>query len=152
MKTTEITEILASHKLWIENQPDGKRANLRGANLSDADLSVANLRGANLSGANLSGANLSGANLSVANLRGANMSDATLRQLQGLRVAACHWSNHGEKGRLLNAAEIHGKLMFFCGCFKGDEESLREYITADNSNYAASRTKALEFLLSCFES
>jgi hypothetical protein len=141
---------------------DLRDADLRGANLCGADLRGADLRDANLRGANLRGANLRGAYLWDANLRGANLCgadlrdaylwDANLNQLRGLRVAACHWSNHGETGRVLNAAEIHGKLMFFCGCFKGDEESLRKYITADKPEYAASRTKALEFLLSCFES
>ena len=52
----ELKEILRLHKLWLDNSPDGERANLRGANLRGADLCGANLRGANLSGANLSGA------------------------------------------------------------------------------------------------
>ncbi len=65
---TELAEVLKSHRLWIENDPDGKRANLRGANLRGADLCGADLCDADLSGANLRGANLRGADLSGANL------------------------------------------------------------------------------------
>lgn len=44
----ELNEILLKHKLWLEGDSSGVKAN----------LSWANLRGANLSGADLSGANL----------------------------------------------------------------------------------------------
>ena len=78
MKRKKITQeeldlFLRKHKLWLEDDPEGEMADLRGANLSEA-----NLRGANLSGANLSEANLSGANLRWANLRWANLSEANL--------------------------------------------------------------------------
>ena len=69
---TELLEILAQHKLWLNNE-GGTRANL-----SDANLRYANLRYANLSGANLSGADLSGADLSNADLSNADLSDANL--------------------------------------------------------------------------
>lgn len=90
-----ITKVLDLHKKWLNNEPGGMRANLRGvnlcdanlrgvnlmdANLTEANLSFANLKGANLRGAilvnaNLRGANLTGANISFANLKGANLSD-----------------------------------------------------------------------------
>jgi hypothetical protein len=54
------------------------RAYLSGANLSEADLSEANLSRAYLSRANLSEAYLSEADLSEANLSGANLSEADL--------------------------------------------------------------------------
>ena len=81
MTPEKLTEILAEHKLWLNNEKGGVRANLSKANLRWADLSKANLRGANLrgadlSGADLSGADLSGADLSKANLRGADLSGA----------------------------------------------------------------------------
>ena len=68
MTKEELALILDKHKKWLNDDPDGKRADLsgadlRGASLSDADLSGANLRRADLSDADLSGANLSGANL-----------------------------------------------------------------------------------------
>jgi len=125
MQTIDLPEILKLHKLWLEKHPDGRRADLRCANLS----------GAYLSGAYLSGANLSSANLSEAH---------------GIRLAACHWTAHGERGRLLSAVEIEGEVTFFCGCYQGNERSLREYISMHNPEHASSRTKALEFLLSCF--
>ena len=59
MKTytkAELDEILKLHKLWLEDNGKGARANLRWANLSSANLSSANLSSANLSWANLSSA------------------------------------------------------------------------------------------------
>jgi uncharacterized protein YjbI with pentapeptide repeats len=75
---TELQEALRLHRLWLQDDPEGVRADLSGANLSGADLSGAVLSKANLSGADLSWANLSGANLS-----GANLSEA-----KGLPIAA----------------------------------------------------------------
>lgn len=79
----DLNKILDLHKKWLGNNPDGVRANLRGAdlrgaNLGGADLSRANLRLANLSGANLRLANLSRANLSGADLIGADLRGADL--------------------------------------------------------------------------
>ena len=99
MKKEKLTKILAAHKLWLADEPNGRRADLRsadlicadlgGANLRDAglicadlsgaDLIWADLRGADLRDADLSGANLSGANLRDADLRSADLSDADLR-------------------------------------------------------------------------
>ena len=84
MNVTKLKVILDQHKLWIESDADGKRANFRGADLRDADLRGANLRdadlwGANLEGADLRGADLRGADLRGADLRGANLRDADLR-------------------------------------------------------------------------
>ena len=81
MTPEKLAEILAAHKLWINDEKGGVKADLSGADLSEADLRWANLSGANLSGANLrwanlSGANLSGADLSKADLSGANLSGA----------------------------------------------------------------------------
>jgi uncharacterized protein YjbI with pentapeptide repeats len=78
VKQEELNEYLRLHKLWIENDPEGKIADLYGANLSGANLSGANLSRADLSRANLSGAYLSGANLSGAYLSGANLKNTIL--------------------------------------------------------------------------
>ena len=80
MECEKLQEILEKHKRWLNNEPDGERANLRRADLSGADLIGANLSGADLSGADLIGANLSRANLSDANLRRADLSGADLRR------------------------------------------------------------------------
>ena len=57
MKQTQLNEILAEHKKWL-NGKDRERANLRGADLWEANLRGADLRGANLREANLREANL----------------------------------------------------------------------------------------------
>ena len=59
MSTLDLRETLRLHKLWLEVNSAGKRA----------DLSDADLRGADLSGADLSGAYLSGADLRGAKIR-----------------------------------------------------------------------------------
>lgn len=66
MEKEKLDEILSLHKKWLSGDPDGVRADLRGADLRGADLRRANLSGADLRVANLSGADLSGANLSGA--------------------------------------------------------------------------------------
>ena len=63
MREKLLREILECHKKWINDEPGGKRADLRGANLWEANLWEADLRGADLRGANLRGANLWEANL-----------------------------------------------------------------------------------------
>ena len=79
MENKKLKEILKLHKMWLNNEDGGQRANLSGANLSGADLSDADLRYANLLGAYLSDADLRYANLSGADLSGAYLSDADLR-------------------------------------------------------------------------
>lgn len=49
MAAEKLKEILDKHKLWLNDEAGGCKADLRGANLSEADLSEADLRGANLS-------------------------------------------------------------------------------------------------------
>ncbi|MBR2132045.1 MAG: pentapeptide repeat-containing protein [Oscillospiraceae bacterium] len=69
----ELEQFLRKHKLWLDDDPEGERANLSEADLREADLSGANLSEADLREADLSGANLIGADLSGANLSGANL-------------------------------------------------------------------------------
>ena len=78
MTSLEIKTILEEHSKWLENNKNGKCADLTRADLRGANLKGANLRGANLKGANLRGANLKGANLKEADLKGANLKEADL--------------------------------------------------------------------------
>ena len=82
----KLNSILNKHKIWLLNDPEGKRADLHGADLRGAKLSGANLYGANLIGANLREANLYGADLYGADLSGADLSEANL-MLADLRGA-----------------------------------------------------------------
>ena len=63
MNGEKLKEILELHKKWLNNEEDGKKADLRGANLTYADLRGANLRGADLEKADLRGADLEKADL-----------------------------------------------------------------------------------------
>ena len=44
MKQEELNETLRLHKLWIDGEASGKKANLQGANLQEANLQVADLQ------------------------------------------------------------------------------------------------------------
>ena len=85
MKANDLKTILEKHKMWLNDEDGGEKADLSGADLSGADLSGADLYGAdlreaNLRGADLSEANLYGADLSEANLYGADLYGADLRE------------------------------------------------------------------------
>ena len=43
MEQKKLDEILEKHQKWLDNEPDGEQADLRGANLQGADLREANL-------------------------------------------------------------------------------------------------------------
>ncbi len=116
----ELKTILDNHVKWLNSDPSGIRANLRFADLSSADLSSADL------------------------------SFSNLQEIQGTPFAQVSWTKHGERGRMLSAVKLPGGLRFFCGCFKGTELELREYITNGAAEHRESRTKALDFILSCF--
>ena len=75
----ELKTILEKHQKWLNDEPDGERANLVYANLERANLEGAYLEGANLEGAYLEGANLVYANLEGAYLKGANLEGAYLK-------------------------------------------------------------------------
>ena len=70
----ELNEILQKHKMWLNNDKGGERADLRGADLRSIHLRFADLRFADLRGTDLKNADLRGADLSDANLRGADLS------------------------------------------------------------------------------
>jgi len=75
----DLKAILEKHKKWLNDEPDGERANLQGVDLQGAILRGAILQGAILQGANLRWADLREANLREANLRGAILQGANLQ-------------------------------------------------------------------------
>ena len=81
MKTisnNDLKEILRKHVLWLNDDPEGERADLRWANLNEADLYKADLYGADLSEADLSEADLRWSNLYKADLSEADLSGAKI--------------------------------------------------------------------------
>ena len=145
---------------------DLSSADLRFANLRSADLSFANLSSTNLHSADLSSANLSFANLRFANLRSAdlhsadlssvdlsfaNLCAANLSSAENLLYSACYFSDPGEFGRQLLAVKIGEGIKLFCGCFKGDEKELRDYIEKGDEDLKESRLLALETVLKLIE-
>lgn len=88
---------------------------------------------------------LSGANLREANLNGADLSGADLREALGIKYVQISWSGHGEAGRQLSAVVINAEPRYFCGCWQGTIEELREFIASGEDQYKASRTIAADF-------
>ena len=103
MNQEEIKAVLDQHEIWLQNNNEGKMADLQGADLQGADLQGANLQGANLQGANLQGANLRGVDLQRANLQRANLQDANM-QRANLQEANMQGAN-------LRRADLHGAEM-----------------------------------------
>ncbi len=91
----KLEKILEKHVKWLNNEPDGGRANLSGADLSGTNLICAHLSGANLGGADLIGADLNGADLIGANLNRADLNEANIS-----------WANLSEAD--LRAANLNG--------------------------------------------
>ena len=104
--------------------------------------------GADLSEADLSGANLRRADLSEADLRWADLSGADLSGAVGITFAQVSFNWHGEIGRQLSAIKIDDAVVLFCGCFKGSEADLIEYIENGDERYKQSRTVALNVVMS----
>jgi hypothetical protein len=113
MTQTEINEILAQHKLWLDGTVGGERADLRGANLVDANLADANLVDAILDGANLRGADLSRANLVDANLVDAILDGADLRgaDLRGANLRGADLSRANLVDAILDGANLDAPIV-----------------------------------------
>ena len=113
MTSAEIKTILEEHSKWLENNKNGKCADLRGVDLSKEDLGCADLRGANLTGVtlretDLRDANLTGAELSRADLRWANLRYATLRcaDLRGANLRCADLRGADFRGATLRMADL----------------------------------------------
>ena len=76
MNQNKLNEILKKHQLWLNDQKDGERADLRGEDLSRADLSGVKLTGADFRGADFRGVKLVCADLSRADFRGVKLTGA----------------------------------------------------------------------------
>ncbi len=102
MNEKEIKKTLALHKLWLDGDKKGVRAN----------LSYADLRGADLRGANLSRADLFEADLSVADLRGADLSNSSLyrAKLNGADLRGANLSGADFRAALLSRANLSNTI------------------------------------------
>lgn len=78
MEQKKLDEVLQLHKMWLNGEEEGKRADLQGANLQGAYLLGAYLLGANLRDVDLWGANLRGVDLRDVDLWGVDLRDADL--------------------------------------------------------------------------
>ena len=114
MKDYELNKILDLHKKWLNNEPDGVRADLRETDLREADLSRADLRRADLGGADLCDANLYGTDLRETNLREADLRDANLLEanLCGTTLFGANLYAADLRGADLNKANLYGANLY----------------------------------------
>ena len=110
MEASKLKEILEKHKMWLNGEEGGEKANLSGADLRGADLYRANLRGASLRGASLRRANLSGADLRGADLREADLRGANLicADLNGAYLRWADLSGADLRGSDISKADLRG--------------------------------------------
>ena len=78
MNKNKLDEILNLHKLWLNDDPKGRRADLTDAILTNADLTNAILTNAKLWYADLTNADLTNAILTNADLTNADLTNADL--------------------------------------------------------------------------
>ena len=79
MTQEELDKTIQLHQKWLNNDPEGVRANMSGANMRSTNMRDANMSGANMRSTNMRGADMSGANMRDADMRWADMSGADMR-------------------------------------------------------------------------
>ena len=114
MTKKELRLVLDLHRKWLNNEPDGVRADLRETDLREADLSRADLRRADLGGADLCDANLYGTDLRETNLREADLRDANLLEanLCGTTLFGANLYAADLRGADLNKANLYGANLY----------------------------------------
>ena len=105
MEKAELNEILKLHKMWLENEYGGKRADLR-----KADLSEANLRGADLRGADL---------------RKADLRWASVANISGYHVISCQLNTSRKNNPINYWVDLD---VITTGCFQGSLEALKKAV------------------------
>ena len=118
----DLKEILRKHALWLNNDPEGEKADLSGADLTGADLRGVYLYKADLSGAGLRWADLWGADLSKADLSKADLTGADLYKANLYR-ADLRWANLNEadlRWANLNEADLYKADLWGADLSKAD--------------------------------
>lgn len=141
MTSAEIKTILEEHSKWLEDNKNGKYANLRGANLRNEDLRDADLRNADLGEADLRGADLRWADFEGANLRGTDLYYPIACPEEGSFIAWKKAENCIVKLEVLEDAKRSSAAGRKCRCDKAKVVAIEEkdgsesHITEVNSNY-----------------
>ena len=121
MNQNKLNEILKKHQLWLNDQKDGERADLRGEDLSRADLSGVKLTGADFRGADFRGVKLVCADLSRADFRGVKLTGADLSHaklldadFRGVKLTGADFLGADFLGANLRDAVLEGALLRNC--------------------------------------
>ena len=139
METSKLKEILEKHKMWLNGEEGGERADLKETDLRRVDLNGANLRVADLREADLRGANLIGADL-----RGTYGIPAICCPEEGSFIGFKKAGDYIVKLLILDNAKRLSATSRKCRCSKAKVLSITELdgsetdITEINSNYDSS--------------
>lgn len=104
------------HKLWLNKEELGIRAELRGIDLRYADLRYVDLRYADLYDANLYGANLNWTNT---------------QDIKGINIISIQFNTTRKNNKLSYWVELG---IWTTGCFQGNEQELRKSIEEKHGN------------------
>jgi uncharacterized protein YjbI with pentapeptide repeats len=100
MNEKEIAEILEKHAKWLNNEPGGKKAVLRGSDLHGCNLRYSNLSNSDLHGCDLSHRDLSNSILSHSDLSYSDLinSDLSHSDLSNSNLHGCNLINSDLSG------------------------------------------------------
>lgn len=150
MTKKKLKKVLKLHQKWLQDKPNGVRADLseedlQWVDLSNADLREAFLAGANLRMADLSKANLSDADLSYANLSCANLQYADLKNanLLGTHLWGADLKLAANTPFVPLACPDHGEFTAFkiCNCYALGPLCIKLLIPADAKRSSATTRK-----------
>ena len=146
MEMTELKNILALHKKWLNEEEDGKRADLHGSDLDDicldnvdfrhANLKCASFRGAVITNSDFRSADLYGADFRGAFLQGSDFASANLKNADFTWANLCDadFLNADLTGAYLGEANLKGVdfdyscLPLWCGSLDAhfDDKQLKQ--------------------------
>jgi len=72
--------------------------------------------------------------------------DTTMASCSGVKYAMASFTGYGVRNRVLLAIEIDGVAIYNCGCFRGTERGLIDWIYSDSGEYRDSRLKGLKIV------
>ena len=141
----ELKNILELHKKWLNNEKDGKRADLSYVDLASVDLTNVNLKDANLKGADLTDAKLRYVDLTDAILIGAKLTNCDLYKTKLFYTKIDNMISIGNLGNNNRTVYyFYKENRIICGCFDDTLEKFEEAVSKkydkDSNYYVAINT------------
>lgn len=107
-KIPDLEGAIEKHRLWLQGDPKGVRADLSYSDLANADFRVACMRKASFRGADLTGANMRGVNVSHADMREACLDEV---HMQGGFARGADFSHARMRGVVMERAYLRDAIL-----------------------------------------